>query len=121
MRLLARLLLPILCLATLAMPVAAAAQFVLPAAPPTNTQTLGATPAAHCEHAAPTAHAHHDGAAANAAPAHSVCAACIGHCLPAMITALPQPRLDNTDVLPAATSADRPGITTLPELKPPRA
>lgn len=121
MRLLARLLLPMLCLATLAMPVAAAAQLVLPGTSPAESQTLAAAPAAHCEHAAPAAHAPHDGAASNPAPAHGVCAACVGHCLPAMIVVLPQPRLDNTDVLPTATSADRPGITTLPELKPPRA
>lgn len=113
MRVLARLLLPLLCLATLATPLAAAAR-------PTATQMIAATPATHCEHPAPAAHVHHDGGTANTVPGHGLCAACVGHCLPAVPAVLPPAHGHGKAVLPATVVAGRPGITTLPELKPPR-
>jgi hypothetical protein len=113
MRVLARLLLSLLCLATLATPLTAAVR-------PTATQTIAATQATHCEHPAPAAHVHHDGAAANTEPGHGLCAACVGHCLPAVLAVLAPARWHGRAVPPATVAAGQPGVTTLPELKPPR-
>ena len=120
MRVLARLLLSLLCLATLATPLAAAAQPVRPAALPAAAQTIATSAATHCEHPAPAAHVHHDGAAANTEPGHGLCAACVGHCLPAVLAVLAPARWQGMAVLPATVAAGQPGVTTLPELKPPR-
>ncbi len=116
MRLLVRLLLPLLCMATLVMPVGAVAHIPMATSVPTDARPSGAVAAAHCDHGAPAAHADHR---STAAPTPGHCAACVGHCLPAMITTLPHASVP--DALPATTSTARTGDTTLPELKPPRA